>query len=102
MATRIIRTGRWVPDDVPTVYETVCGNGMTELTTVEPPKREIEYFSWKWEKPKKDDKWIYTSIAVASLAGMIAVLLLPIIPIISAVIILVCLAWLGFVAYANR
>lgn len=98
---RVIHTARWIPD--PVITEIDRGNGMKQLVTkIEEPEKEIEYFRWKWEKPKKDDRWIYTSIAVASLAGMVAVLLLPIIPIISAVIILACLAWLGFVAYANR
>lgn len=93
---------RWI-NEYPEIIEINLGDGITQLTTeVDPPEKEIEYFRWKWEKPKKDDRWIYTSIAVASLAGMVAVLLLPIIPIISAVIILACLAWLGFVAYANR
>lgn len=102
MATRIIRTGRYVPDDYPTVHEMYQGNGMTMLTTVEPPKKEIEYFQWSWKKRKRNDKWIYNSIAIASLSGGVAVLLLPVIPLISIPVILGSLAWLGFVGYANR
>ena len=102
MATRIIRTGRYVPDDYPTAHEMYQGNGMTMLTTVEPTKKEIQCFPINREKPKKDDKWIYNSIAIASLSGGVAVLLLPVIPLISIPVILGSLAWLGFVGYANR
>ena len=105
MATRIIRTGKYIPDEMPiTVQEIYKGNGVTQLmTTVEPPEKEIEYFHWTWATPKKrSNKWVYHSIAIASLSGGTAVLLLPIIPIVSIIVILASLAWLGFVGYANR
>lgn len=105
MATRIIRTGKYIPDEMPiTIQEIYQGNGMTQLmTTVEPPEKEIQYFHWTWPTPKrKSNKWVYHSIAIASLSGGVAVLLLPIIPIISTIVILASLAWLGFVGYANR
>lgn len=103
MAVRVYRTAKWIPDEAPVVRETLLDNGMKQLTVVEPPEKEIQCFHWEWGKPpKKDDTWIYRSIAVASLSGGTAVLLLPIIPLISAIVILASLAWLGFVGYANR
>ena len=105
MAVRVYRTAKWIPDEVPvTVQEIYKGNGMTQLVTeVEPPEKEIQYFHWTWPTPKKrSNKWVYHSIAVASIAGCVAVLLLPIVPIVSVPIILGALAWLGFIAWANR
>lgn len=105
MAVRIYRTAKWIPDEVPvTVQEIYQGNGMTQLmTSVEPPEKEIQYFHWTWPTPKrKSNKWVYHSIAVASIAGCVAVLLLPIVPFVSAPIILGALAWLGFIAFVNR
>lgn len=98
---RVIHTGRYVPDPKPTIYEIDHKNGMVQLTTVEPPEKEIEYFRWSWKKPKRNDKWVYHSVAIASLAGGVAVLLLPVIPLVSVPVILTSLAWLGFVGYAN-
>lgn len=92
---------RWIPD--PVVTEIDRGNGMVQLTTVEPPEKEIQYFHWTWPTPKrKSNKWVYHSIAIASLSGGTAVLLLPVIPLVSIPIIIGSLAWLGFVGYANR
>lgn len=92
---------RWIPD--PIITEIDRGNGMVQLTTVEPPEKEIQYFHWTWPTPKrKSNKWVYHSIAVASIAGCVAVLLLPIVPVVSVPIILGSLAWLGFIAFANR
>lgn len=97
---RIITKARWIPD--PVVTEIDRGNGMKQLmTTVEPPAKEIEYFQWSWKKPKRSNKWVYHSVAIASLAGGTAVLLLPVIPLVSIPVIIGSLAWLGFVGYAN-
>lgn len=102
MATRIIYKGRYIPDDVPTVHETYLGDGVTQLTTVEPPKKEIECFQWEWAKPpKKSKQWVYNTIAIAAIAGSVAVLMIPIFPIESLLVILGSLLWLGFVGYAN-
>lgn len=92
---------RWIPD--PIITEIDRGNGMVQLTTVEPPEKEIQYFRWTWPTPKrKSNKWVYHSIAIASIAGCVAVLLLPIVPVVSVPIILGALAWLGFIAFVNR
>lgn len=98
---RTIYTGRYLPD--PVITEIDRGNGMKQLVTeVEPPKKEIQYFRWSWKKPKKDDRWVYHSIAIASIAGIVATLLILVTPIISTIVIGASLAWLGFVGYANR
>lgn len=102
MATRIIRTGRYIPDDVPKAHETYLGDGVTQLTTVEPPKKEIQYFQWEWAKPpKKSKQWVYNTVAIAAIAGSVAVLLLPVFPIESLLVVLGSLLWLGIVGYAN-
>lgn len=102
MAVRVYRTARWVPDDYPTVYETYVGDGKTQLTVTEPKKKEIQCFPINRKKPKKNDRWVYHSIAIASIAGIVATLLILVTPIISAIVIGASLAWLGFVGYANR
>lgn len=97
---RKITTARWVPDK-PTVHEIYHGNGISELTTKE-PKKEIQYFHWEWAKPpKKSKQWVYNTIAIAAIAGSVAVLMIPIFPIESLLVVLGSLLWLGFVGYAN-
>lgn len=92
---------RWIPDK-PTVHEIYQGDGITELTTVEPPKKEIECFQWEWpEPPKKSKQWVYNTIAIAVIAGSVSVMLIPIFPFISLMVLLGSLLWLGIVGYAN-
>ena len=103
MATRIIRTARWIPDDKGMkVTQIDRGEGLHELVVSDTQTvKEIQCFHWSWKKPKRNNKWVYHSVAIASLAGGTAVLLLPVIPLVSIPVIIGSLAWLGFVGYAN-
>lgn len=94
---------RWIPDDKGMKMTQIDrGEGLHELVVSDTQTvKEIQCFPINREKPKKDDKWVYHSVAVASLAGGAAVLLIPVIPLISIPVIIGSLAWLGFVGYAN-
>ena len=95
--------GRVVADPVlPEVFEINHGDGVYELV-VGKPEKEIQCFTWEREKPKKNDRWIYHSIATASVAGCTAIILIAVIPLsVSIPVILASLGWLGIVGYANR
>lgn len=103
MATRTIRTARWIPDDKGMkVTQIDRGEGLHELVVSDTQTvKEIQCFPINRKKVRKNDKWVYHSVAIASLAGGVAVLLLPVIPLVSVPVILASLAWLGFVGYAN-
>lgn len=90
---------RWIPD--PIIEETDRGNGMTELTYIEPPEKEIQYFQWDKPKQKRHNEWVYVSLCVTAIAGCAAVIVLPFMPYVAVPTILGCLGWLGLVGYAN-
>lgn len=93
--------GRYVPDQVlPEVFEINHGNGVYELVEKEP--REIQYFKWEKKKQKRNDQWVYNSVAIAAIAGSVAVLLVFTLPVVAVPVILASLGWLGLVGYANR
>lgn len=99
--------GRYIPDNkieiAPYIVDIPRGEGMTELMVLEPEKKEIQYFHWDWPEPKKRDKtWVVASVIGASTIGMAAVFALFFVPTIATPVILGSLAWLGFVAFANR
>ena len=102
--------GRYIPDDkietAPYVVDIPRGEGMTQLMVLGPeeqPKKEIECFHWEWPAPQKKPKnWVWVSVLAASIVGSASVFTLFFAPRISTILILVCLAWLCFVAFANK
>ena len=102
--------GRYIPDNkvevAPYIVDIPRGDGMTQLMVLGPeeqPKKEIECFHWEWPAPKKRQKnWVWVSVLAASIVGSASVFTLFFAPRISTILILVCLAWLCFVALANK
>lgn len=101
MGKRIKLKGRYVPEKKLQIYEIDCGMGMKEIRAEIREIQAITMMPRKMPQPKWKKPVIIASLVAAAAAMGLSLSLMILAPAFGALAI-ISLAWIAFVAYANR